>query len=63
MREVTFAEDASRVRTGIAPRATAALRNLAVGLIRQAGGADIAAATDHCRSRTDHALRLLGLEA
>ncbi|WP_405633866.1 hypothetical protein [Streptomyces sp. NBC_01174] len=37
MRDVTFAEDASRVRTGTAPRAMETLRNLAISLIRQAG--------------------------
>ncbi|MFF4352454.1 hypothetical protein [Streptomyces sp. NPDC001530] len=63
MRDVTFAEDASRVRTGTAPRAMATLRNLAIGLIRQAGWTNIAAATDHYQSRTDHALQLLDLEA
>ncbi|WP_406481911.1 ISAs1 family transposase [Streptomyces sp. NBC_01615] len=63
VRDVTFAEDASRVRTGTAPRAMATLRNLAVSLIRQAGWTNIAAATDHYRSRTDHAVQLLDLEA
>ncbi|ANZ13580.1 ISAs1 family transposase [Streptomyces noursei] len=62
IRDVTFAEDASRVHTGTAPRAMATLRNLAIGLIRQAGWTNIAAATDHYRSRTDHALQLLNLE-
>ncbi|GGJ68317.1 hypothetical protein [Streptomyces brasiliensis] len=61
MRDVTFAEDASRVRTGNAPRAMATFRNLAIGLIRQVGWTSIAAA-DHYRSRTDHALQLLDLE-
>ncbi len=63
VRDVTFAEDASRVRTGTAPRAMGTLRNLAIGLIRQVGWTNIAAATDHYRSRTDHALHLLDLEA
>ncbi|MFE7354491.1 transposase [Streptomyces sp. NPDC057543] len=63
VRDVTFAEDASRVRIGTAPRAMATLRNLAIGLIRQAGWTNIAAAADHYRSRTDHALQLLDLEA
>ncbi|MFF3514664.1 ISAs1 family transposase [Streptomyces sp. NPDC002573] len=62
VRDVTFAEDASRVRTGTAPRAMATLRNLAIGLIRQAGWTSITAATDHYRSRADHALQLLDLE-
>ncbi|MCT9010367.1 ISAs1 family transposase [Streptomyces rhizosphaerihabitans] len=37
VRDVTFGEDASRLRTGTAPRAMATLRNLAIGLMRQAG--------------------------
>lgn len=45
-----FFEDASRVRTGSAPPATAALRNLAIGLMRQAGWTNIAAATGHAPS-------------
>uniref|UniRef100_UPI000D1BA3BF ISAs1 family transposase n=1 Tax=Streptomyces sp. SM11 TaxID=565557 RepID=UPI000D1BA3BF len=63
VRDVTFAEDASHVRTGTAPRAMATLRNLAIGLIRQAGWTNTAAATDHYRSRADHALQLLDLES
>jgi predicted transposase YbfD/YdcC len=63
LRDVTFAEDASRVRTGTAPRAMATLRNLAIGLMRQAGWANIAAATDHYRSRTDRATAPLDLAA
>ncbi|MFH8737951.1 hypothetical protein [Streptomyces sp. NPDC017964] len=39
------------------------IRNLAIGLTRQAGWTNSAAATDHYRSRTDHALPLLELEA
>ncbi|MEH0542416.1 ISAs1 family transposase [Streptomyces sp. B21-105] len=63
VRDVTFAEDTSRVRTGSAPRAMVTLRNLAIGLIRQAGWTNIAAATDRYRSRTDHALQLLSFKA
>ncbi|MEV5779964.1 ISAs1 family transposase [Streptomyces sp. NPDC051639] len=59
VRDVTFAEDASKIRTGSAPRAMATLRNLAIGLMRQAGWTNIAAATDHYRSRPDHATALL----
>ncbi|MFE5486136.1 ISAs1 family transposase [Streptomyces sp. NPDC056527] len=51
VRDVTFTEDASKVRTGSAPRAMATLRNLAIGLMRQAGWTNIAAAADHYRSR------------
>ncbi|GAA0829856.1 hypothetical protein GCM10009525_29200 [Streptosporangium amethystogenes subsp. fukuiense] len=37
IRDVTYREDASRVRTGAAPRIMASLRNLAVGLARLIG--------------------------
>jgi predicted transposase YbfD/YdcC len=63
VRDVTYREDASRVRTGTAPRAMATLRNLAIGLMRQAGWSNIAAAADHYRSRPDHATALLDLAA
>ncbi|MEU9179937.1 ISAs1 family transposase [Streptomyces sp. NPDC048550] len=43
VRDTTFAEDASRVRTGTAPRAMAALRNLAIGALRITGCDNIAA--------------------
>ncbi|MFI7020727.1 ISAs1 family transposase, partial [Streptomyces sp. NPDC050164] len=59
VRDVTYGEDASRVRTGTAPRLMATLRNLAIGLMRQAGWNNIAAAADHYRSRPDHATALL----
>jgi len=42
IRDTTFGEDASRVRTGTAPRALATLRNLAIGTFRLAGRANIA---------------------
>ncbi|MFG2856088.1 ISAs1 family transposase [Streptomyces mirabilis] len=42
VRDVTFGEDASRVRTGGAPRAMASLRNLAIGALRLAGWDNIA---------------------
>jgi hypothetical protein len=44
---VTFAEDASQVRAGTAPRAMATLRNLAIGALRLAGSTNIAAALRH----------------
>lgn len=59
VRDVTFAEDASRVRTGTAPRAMAAFRNLAIGLARSIGWHNMAAATDYYRSHPDHGLDLL----
>lgn len=42
VRDVTFAEDRSQVRSGHGPQVMASLRNLAVSLLRQAGHANIA---------------------
>jgi predicted transposase YbfD/YdcC len=47
VRDTTFAEDASRVRTGTTPRAMASLRNLAIGALRHAGHDNIAAGLRH----------------
>src|SRR6266487_556840 len=44
IRDTTFAEDASQVRTGTAPPAMASLRNLAIGILRSHGHRNIAAA-------------------
>ena len=61
IRDVTFAEDASRVRTGTAPRVMATLRNLVISILRLTGWDDIAAATRHMAAHRDDALNLLGL--
>ncbi|MEV4100022.1 ISAs1 family transposase [Nonomuraea sp. NPDC049649] len=61
IRDVTYREDACKVRTGAAPRILAGLRNLAIGLIRLIGWTNIAAATDHYRSHPADGLQLLGL--
>lgn len=63
VRDVTYSEDASRVRTGTAPRAMATMRNLAIGLMLQAGWTNIAAAIDHYRSHPDYATAMLDLTA
>ncbi|MCM3921333.1 hypothetical protein ND748_06555 [Frankia sp. AiPs1] len=42
VRDVTFREDASKVRTGPLPRVLATFRNLVIGLIRLAGHTRIA---------------------
>ncbi|MFD1277527.1 transposase [Streptomyces kaempferi] len=52
VRDVVFAEDASTVHTGNAPRAMAALRNLAVGRLRLLGAQDHP--SDPERTRTRH---------
>jgi hypothetical protein len=44
LRDVTFGEDASQVRTGAAPHVMAVLRNLAVGALSRAGPVNLATA-------------------
>jgi predicted transposase YbfD/YdcC len=44
VRDVTFAEDASHLRTGTAPQVMACLRNLAIGVLSRAGPVNLAAA-------------------
>ena len=61
VRDVTFDEDASRIRTGNTPRVMASLRNLVVGLSRLFGWQNTAAAIDHYRSHPKHAIQLFGL--
>lgn len=53
VRDVTFREDASQLRTGTAPRAMATFRNLAVSTIRFAGRANIAHTRRDLHDRTD----------
>jgi predicted transposase YbfD/YdcC len=47
VRDVTFGEDLSQVRTGSAPQVMATMRNLAISLHRLAGATNIAAALRH----------------
>jgi predicted transposase YbfD/YdcC len=61
IRDVTFAEDASQVRTGTAPRAMASLRNLAIGILRRHGHRNIAAALRYYARHTTRILPLLGI--
>ena len=44
VRDVTFGEDRSQIRTGAAPQAVAACRNPAIALVRRAGHPNVAAA-------------------
>jgi hypothetical protein len=53
VRDVTFHEDHSQLRTGTAPRALATLRNLAVSTIRLAGRANIAHARRDLHAHND----------
>lgn len=61
VRDVTFDEDRSQVRTGNGPRMMAALRNFAISLLRLLGYNNIAKATRHFAANTRTALRALGL--
>ncbi|MCX5060186.1 ISAs1 family transposase [Streptomyces sp. NBC_00201] len=47
VRDTTFAEDASKIRTGHGPENMAALRNLAINTLRAAGHRNIAAGIRH----------------
>jgi len=63
VRDVTFGEDLSQVRTGTLPRILATLRNLAIGIIRHTTyrSVNIAAATRQLARQPDIALDLLGI--
>nr|WP_308455450.1 ISAs1 family transposase [Streptomyces sp. SM14] len=61
VRDVTFNEDASQLRTGNAPRAMATWRNLAIGALRAAGITSIAAGLRQEGRDTSRPLRLFGL--
>ena len=56
IRDVTYGEDASQVRTGNGPQVMATLRNLAIAIFKLAGTTNIAAA---CRSHARDATRVL----
>jgi predicted transposase YbfD/YdcC len=54
VRDVTYGEDHSQVRTGNGPRTMASLRNLAINILRMTGTSNIAAALrHHARDPTD----------
>jgi hypothetical protein len=61
IRDVTFAEDASTVHTGTAPRAMAAFRNLVIGVLRTLGADNIAKTTRAIRDEPKRALPILGI--
>jgi hypothetical protein len=61
VRDTTFAEDASQVRTGTAARAMASLRNLAIGILRAQGHRNIAAALRRNARDATRVLPLLGI--
>ena len=59
VRDVTYQEDKSLVRTGNAPRVMATLRGLAISLLRLDGHANIAAANRHHARDPRRTLKLL----
>jgi predicted transposase YbfD/YdcC len=59
VRDVTFAEDHSQIRTGHGPAVMAVLRNLAISVHRRHGAANIAAATRHTSRHPSRTLPLL----
>ena len=61
VRDVTFTEDHSQVRTGTGPRVMASLRNLVLALHRLAGDTNIAQATRRTARDPRRALELVGL--
>jgi hypothetical protein len=63
VRDVTFDEDRSQVRTGALPRILVTLRNLAIGIIRHTAyrSVNIAAATRQLARQPDVTLDILGI--
>ena len=59
VRDVTYQEDKSLVRTGNAPRVMATLRSLAISLLRLDGHVNIAAANRHHARDPQRTLKLL----
>jgi predicted transposase YbfD/YdcC len=62
VRDLTFDEDRSQVRCGHIPQVMAALRNTAIGLLRQAGYPNIAAACRLLAAQPARALALIGIQ-
>jgi predicted transposase YbfD/YdcC len=61
VRDVSFGEDASQVRSGAAPEILAALRNAVIALVRQTGAQNVASALRQYGWRPGASLRLLGI--
>ena len=59
VRDVTYGEDISAARTGTGPHVMAALRNLAISILRLAGHASIAAALRRNARDPARAFRLI----
>lgn len=61
VRDVTYDEDRSQIRTGTGPQVMAAIRNAAIGALRLAGATNIAAANRHHARDANRPLALLGI--
>jgi predicted transposase YbfD/YdcC len=61
LRDVTFAEDACKVRTGAGPSVMACLRNLVIGVLCRAGPVNLAAALRHHARDPARPLATLGI--
>ena len=61
IRDVTYGEDKSQIRTGNGPRMMATLRNLAISMLRLAGASSIKKAQRWCSRSIDACCRLIGL--
>jgi len=61
VRDTTFAEDGSQVRTGSGPHVMACLRNLAIGVLCRAGPVNLAAALRHHARDPARSLTTLGI--
>jgi predicted transposase YbfD/YdcC len=61
IRDVTYDEDRSQIRTGTGPQVMAALRNAAIGALRLTGVTNIAAANRHHARDSNRPLALLGI--
>ena len=61
IRDVDFAEDRSRIRTGSGPQVMASLRNLVISILRLTGVTNIAAALRHYSRDTTRPLATFGI--
>jgi predicted transposase YbfD/YdcC len=59
VRDVTFDEDRSHIRSGAAPQAFAAAKNLSIALLRRSGWDNLAAALRSYAGRPTHAVALV----
>jgi predicted transposase YbfD/YdcC len=61
VRDETFREDRSQIRTGNAPRVMATLRNLAITILRRCGATNIAKTTRWLTLKIHLVLKMIGL--